>query len=81
MSRGSDESSAAPRLIMHLLIKPRPSGVLLNCNFKMVCERPPRSLRSRLPLTRGRLNILPLCEGEGRRKAAGGRSHTTSNRR
>jgi hypothetical protein len=23
--------------------------------FEMVCERPPRSLRSRLPLTRGRL--------------------------
>jgi hypothetical protein len=23
-------------------------------NFKMMCERPPRSLRSRLPLTRGR---------------------------
>src|SRR5262245_29603152 len=41
----------------------------------MMCERPPRSLRSRLPLTRGRLRLLPLVRGEPP-KAAGGRSHT-----
>src|SRR4029434_11274525 len=44
---------------------------------KMVCERPPRSLRSRLPLTRGRLPpqrkrfILPLREEESRRRRQG----------
>jgi hypothetical protein len=42
-----------------------------------MCERPPRSLRSRLPLTRGRLRlqresfILPLREGESRRRRQG----------
>src|SRR5262245_52779510 len=36
----------------------------------MVCDRPPRSVRSRLPLTRGRLRfILPLVRG---RAAEGG---------
>ena len=46
--------------------------------FKTMCERPPRSLRSRLPLTRGRLRpqresfILPLREGESRRRRPGG---------
>src|SRR5262245_1987850 len=45
---------------------------------KIQRERPPRSLRSRLPLTRGRLTIvsrehnLPLCEGETPPKAARG---------
>src|SRR5262249_41152753 len=38
---------------------------------EMVCERPPRSLRSRLPLTRGDYFILPLCEGESRRRRQG----------
>ena len=38
----------------------------------MVCDRPPRSLRSRLPLTRGRLRfILPLREGGSRRRRQG----------
>jgi hypothetical protein len=41
---------------------------MTNLKFEMVCEQPPRSLRSRLPLTRGRLPlqrksfILPLRE-------------------
>src|SRR5262245_20193627 len=42
--------------------------------FERVCERPPRSLRSRLPLTRGRLHILPLVRG---RAAEGGRGSLT----
>ncbi len=29
-------------------------GLVAELQFKMMCERPPRSLRSRLPLTRGR---------------------------
>src|SRR5262245_66219303 len=54
-----------------------------NDAFKMVCERPPRSLRSRLPLTRGRLTpatesfILPLRERESRRRRQGV-AHTPS---
>jgi hypothetical protein len=50
--------------------------------LEMVCERPPRSLRSRLPLTRGRLRLLretfisPRPRGGEPPKAAGGRSHT-----
>src|SRR5215468_1758435 len=44
----------------------------------MVCERPPRSLRSRLPLTRGRIKSnLPLREGESRRRRQGV-AHTSS---
>jgi hypothetical protein len=45
--------------------------------FEMVCERPPRSLRSRLPLTRGRLRwnlqavYSPPREGESRRRRQG----------
>src|SRR4029453_2730371 len=44
----------------------------------MVCERPPRSLRSRLPLTRGRIKLSrcrrksPPREGETRAKRARG---------
>src|SRR5262245_32161492 len=34
---------------------PGASGFVVQLQFKMMCERPPRSLRSRLPLTRGRL--------------------------
>src|SRR5262245_19601009 len=34
---------------------PGASGFAAQLQFKMICERPPRSLRSRLPLTRGRL--------------------------
>jgi hypothetical protein len=30
---------------------------MTNLKFEMVCEQPPRSLRSRLPLTRGRLPL------------------------
>src|SRR5262245_32334863 len=41
----------------------------------MACERPPRSLRSRLPLTRGRLIYSPPREGESRRGRQGG-AHT-----
>src|SRR5262245_27814658 len=42
---------------------------------EMVCERPPRSLRSRLPLTRGRIKSnLPLVRG---RAAGGGRGSLT----
>src|SRR5262249_3809631 len=37
----------------------RPWGVLLN-QFKMVCERPPRSLRSRLPLYEGEINACNM---------------------
>src|SRR5262245_53451356 len=41
------------------------------------CERPPRSLRSRLPLARGRLShALPLEGGDGAEGAEGGRSRT-----
>src|SRR5262249_60479238 len=41
----------------------------------MVCERPPRSLRSRLPLTRGRLALFsPSVRG---RAAEGGRGALT----
>src|SRR5215470_3268375 len=43
--------------------------------FEMVCERPPRSLRSRLPLTRGRLSLFsPSVRG---RAAEGGRGSLT----
>src|SRR5262245_62973618 len=44
----------------------------------MVSERPPRSLRSRLPLTRGRLHLF--CPSVRGRAAEGGRgrSHTIS---
>jgi hypothetical protein len=43
--------------------------------IKMVCERPPRSLRSRLPLTRGRLALFsPSVRG---RAAEGGRGSLT----
>ena len=42
----------------------------------MVCERPPRSLRSRLPLTETNA-ILPLREGESRRRRQGV-AHTPS---
>src|SRR5215813_10477364 len=43
--------------------------------FKMMCERPPRSLRSRLPLTRGRLRLFsPSVRG---RAAEGGRGSLT----
>jgi hypothetical protein len=43
--------------------------------FQMVCERPPRSLRSRLPLTRGRLSLFsPSVRG---RAAEGGRGSLT----
>src|SRR5262249_10851286 len=51
--------------------------------FKMVCERPPRSLRSRLPLMRGRLTpatwelYSPPREGESRRRRQGV-AHTPS---
>src|SRR5262249_31467194 len=46
---------------------------------EMVCERPPRSLRSRLPLTGGRIKSnLPLVRGRAP-EAAGGRSHIISN--
>src|SRR5262249_3189982 len=45
-------------------------------NFGPSCERPPRSLRSRLPLTRGRLTTLPLVRGRRRRRRRGGRSRT-----
>src|SRR5262245_58276608 len=42
---------------------------------QMVCERPPRSLRSRLPLTRGRMRLVsPL---QRRRAAEGGRGSLT----
>ena len=44
-------------------------------NSRMVRERPPRSLRSRLPLTRERLRVnLPLVRG---RAAKGGRGSLT----
>src|SRR5262247_2785718 len=49
-------------------------GRIAQLQFKMMCERPPRSLRSRLPLTRGRLTpatrelYSPLREGESRRR-------------
>src|SRR5215813_8952541 len=46
-------------------------GRVAQLQIKLVCERPPRSLRSRLPLTRGRLVYSP--------KAAGGRSHAIRN--
>src|SRR5262245_26408300 len=56
--------------------KPRP------LQFKMMCERPPRSLRSRLPLTRGRLNacnVRALFSPSVRGRAAeGGRGSLTS---
>jgi hypothetical protein len=62
-------------------VGPRLKGVLLNSNFEMVCERPPRSLRSRLPLTRGRLacNVKDPFSPSVRGRAVeggGGRSHT-----
>src|SRR5262245_40017967 len=37
----------------------------------MMCERPPRSLRSRLPLTRGRLRHSPLVRGRAAERRQG----------
>src|SRR5215813_13300284 len=60
------------------------SGVLLNCYSRWCASDPLRSLRSRLPLTRGRLTAAtwelyspPLCEGESRRRRQGV-AHTPS---
>jgi|SRR5262245_6206652 len=54
---------------------PGRQGVLLQLQFQMVCERPPRSLRSRLPLTGETGFIFPLREGESRRRRQGSLTH------
>jgi hypothetical protein len=60
---------------------PRLEGPVVQPQFQMVCERPPRSLRSRLPLTRGRLtpaNVRDLFSPSVRGRAAeGGRGSLT----
>jgi hypothetical protein len=48
--------------------------MLLNCNSRWRVSEPPRSLRSRLPLTRGDYFTLPLVRG---RAAEGGRGSLT----
>jgi len=54
----------------------KPSCGLRGFAQKVLCERPPRSLRSRLPLTKGRITrsrlqfSLPLREGESRPRSA-----------
>jgi hypothetical protein len=69
MSRGAAKDSFAA-VIVHLLITPRPSGVLLNSNFKMVCERPPAAFGG-FPLTRGRICNLPLVRGSASEASEG----------
>src|SRR5262245_1912193 len=65
-----------------VLVEPPSGGACSQLQFKMMCDRPSRSLPSRLPLTRGRLKrlqresfILPLVRG---RAAEGGRGSLTS---
>jgi hypothetical protein len=62
-------------------ILPTADGRVAQLQSKMVCERPPRSLRSRLPLTRGRLtlvNVRALFSPSARGRAAeGGRGSLT----
>jgi len=61
------------------------SRVAAQLQFETVLGRPPRSLRSRLPLTRGRLTpptwelYSPPPSGGEPPKAAGGRSHIILN--
>src|SRR5262245_21399344 len=42
----------------------------------MTCERPPRSLRSRLPLYEGENNYSPPCKGGDGAEGAEGVAHT-----
>src|SRR5262245_43286128 len=85
ITRGKPSSTIATRLF----VVPKSIPTILDVNnsywilsrgaaaspFEMVCERPPRSLRSRLPLTRGRLALFsPSVRG---RVAEGGRGSLT----
>src|SRR5215475_11737859 len=54
----SNESDVAAKAAS--LLSRGAAGRVAQLQFQMMCERPPRSLRSRLPLTRGRLASLIL---------------------
>jgi len=51
---------------------PLDAKVLLHCNFKVMCERPPRSLRSLSPSRGGDYIFSPSVRGESRRRRQGG---------